>query len=320
MKFVLYIALIIYISASAVYGEGEVFDDPFAGIPRLPISKPLKCNCSDPRGEEIEEHSNPHLVAIIITTGRGTIICQGSIINDVTVTVSGLCVYEATEVEVVAGAHDIAKEEPNNQRRRANKTDIHLHEGFQSNWRANDVAVIWMTIALIFNNFVKPITIPDRFDVDSFVGYTVTVVSWGNSWERPRYHQNIIISNSLCLMMLGGEVGPNNLCMSTLGGRGPCHGDTSAPITIEVGGEKYVIGALTFLGHTDCNSGKPAVFSRLPAHKEWIKKKKKCSQSSKECNEETTEKPNSKEETTEKPTETEKPNSKETEKPSSKED
>lgn len=146
-------------------------------VPKVPLYRRNALSGRIVGGQEITPHSHPYLVALLISTPRGDILCQGSLLNAETVMTSGICLNEATSVIVIAGAHNILATEPNQQRVTVPASGIHIHENFSTNWRAFDIATIWLTSPLTLGVFVQFVTLPYELETDSFAGEQCTVVS-----------------------------------------------------------------------------------------------------------------------------------------------
>jgi len=277
LTFVLFFAFF-----ASIYGKDKSVDlrwlkgAQLNDLPKVPLFQRSAINGRVVGGQEIEPHSHPYLVALLILTPRGEIICQGSLLNAETVMTSAICLHEAISLEVVAGAHDIQVTEPNQQRVTVVPTQIHIHQNFFNNWRAFDIATIWLTPALTLNDFVQTVTLPAELETDSFAGEQCTVISWGNLSGVPHSVENIVITNSQCLAQVG-NIGPNNICLATLGARGPCSWDIGAPLTLVRFGRVYQVGIFSFVQHSDCEAGFPAAFSRVTSHIEWIESNTQCS-------------------------------------------
>jgi len=280
LAFLLFFAL----SVASTYGRYKTVDRKWLksaltnDIPKVPLYQGNAIEGRLVGGEEIVPHSHPYLVAMIISTPRGDIVCHGSLLNEETVMSSAICLHEAISVEVVAGAHAILDNEPSQQRVTVNVAGIHIHPSFISNWRAFDIATIWLPIRLVFNEFVGAVTLPYEHELllDSFAGEQCKVISWGSLSGVPHSVEQVVITNTNCLIQVG-NIGPNNICLATLGGRGPCSGDIGAPLTLVRTGITYQVGIFSFVQSSDCMAELPAAFSRVTSHINWLELNTQCS-------------------------------------------
>lgn len=112
-----------------------------------------------------------------------------------------------------------------------------------------------------------------------FTGQLATVSGWGalyhNAPEVLPLHQLRrvrlpVINNVNCAIRFPGWITENQICVATEEGS-PCHGDQGGPLTVaDPDGRTTLIGLFAYNSVLGCNSGWPAVFTRITPYLFWI--------------------------------------------------
>ena len=186
-------------------------------------------------GREVLRNSHPYQAGLLISTSIfGTALCGGSIISARNVLTSASCVQGTRNTQVVLGAHRITTaNEVGQQRQTVQSNNYRIHSQYNSQTNFNDIALLLLPTAVVFNAFIQPSILPTGGETTNmWVNSLGTVTGWGQMTDTSsntaldlRYIQNSIISNAACATSFGTIITPSNICMVTTGGRSSCTGD-----------------------------------------------------------------------------------------------
>lgn len=155
-----------------------------------------------------------------------------------------------------------------------------LHAGYNRQNLNNDIAILILPTAAVLNQWVQLARLPTGAQLnDRFVGATATSSGWGRIADGGgtsavlRSVTNPVITNDVCTATFGGIIIESTLCISTIGGRGTCNGDSGGPLTVVVpgGGLPLQIGVVSFGAAAGCEVGFPAGFARVTSFDGWIR-------------------------------------------------
>lgn len=129
-------------------------------------------------------------VAIIMNSLLSSSLCGGSVISQFAVLTAAHCtITNVRNFLIIAGAVNRAQVEATQQRRTVEASGFVQHPNYSQLRLANDIAVLQVTDAFIFNSYVQPVDLASD-DENRFVGATVTVsgkpficYSWINNRE-----------------------------------------------------------------------------------------------------------------------------------------
>lgn len=191
-------------------------------------------------GAIVTPHTHPYQVGLlmrinIIATG----LCGGSLLSTRAVLTAAHCPENTQSTQVILGAHQLTANEANQQRQTVQPTGYRLHAQYNRQNLNNDIAILILPSAATLNAFVAIARRPTGAQLTQlFEGQLATVSGWGRMSDGStatsahlRSASNHVVSNALCAATFGGIVIPSTLCISTLGGRGSCNGDSGGPLT-----------------------------------------------------------------------------------------
>ncbi|XP_063709380.1 collagenase-like [Culicoides brevitarsis] len=239
-------------------------------------SLPTSINPRIVHGSQARLGQFPHQVALLNRKMNSFSLCGGSIISTDFVLTAAHCVRNIIHTTISFGT--INRNSPMLQMI-AHKHII--HENYNPTNLNNDIALWKLPQKLIFNEFIKPISLPNDFS-DTFENSNAIVSGFGrtegstSSSQVLRYAFVKVISNEDCVKNFGGHVvtagticsiGANSL-------EGPCNGDSGGPLMINNKND-VLIGVASFVSAQGCAAGRPAGFVRVSKYLEWIEIKMK---------------------------------------------
>lgn len=229
-------------------------------------------------GEEAAPNQWPWMVAIIIDDSW---FCGGSIISENFVLTAAHCAKNAEFFTVLAGVHKY-RDETEPHRMEITSYNGWIHPEWDHPVFSHDLALIQLPEPIIFNDYIKPVCLPEKDDTANG-GDLATATGWGVYSDSEgqlsdvlRMAQNLpIMSNEECRKTFG-LVGDGMVCTDTTGGHGPCQGDSGGPLVTKVTyfegpGQIWEQHGIVSFGSADgCEVGKPQVFTRVEHYIDWI--------------------------------------------------
>ncbi|XP_015126552.1 chymotrypsin-1 [Diachasma alloeum] len=212
----------------------------------------------------------PHQVSLQINREH---FCGGSIIDATHILTAAHCVVGDNGVgvrgiEVVTGVLDFHSRNANNVFP-VSRIIYHGRYAPEDSWR-NDIAVLTLAKAIIFDDYQQPIRLPTS---DTPAGARVVASGWGagiylgNKSKSLRYLQKLpmgVLSLQQCRRVLGSGIQSGQICAAGAAGTGICVGDSGGPLTYN----GTVIGVASFV--VPCGKGYPDVYTRVYEYVPWI--------------------------------------------------
>ncbi|XP_026464943.1 trypsin-1-like [Ctenocephalides felis] len=158
---------------------------------------------------------------------------------------------------------------------------IVFHEKFAQSHLNNDVAIIKLQRPMTFNQYQKPIRLPNS---DTPSGVLLTVSGWGltayPSNTSPNYLQKMLVnswSNAECQRWHdygpGGRaidtIYPGMLCAFNRLHIGICKGDSGGPLVVYDNEGPVQVGVVSWVWRY-CAQGVPDVYARVHYYLDWI--------------------------------------------------
>ncbi|XP_065086036.1 CLIP domain-containing serine protease B4-like [Ochlerotatus camptorhynchus] len=229
------------------------------------------------------------MVAIeLLEDNERKIICGGSLINTLYVLTAAHCAarFVPEILFVRLGEFDLEMDPDCDEYNNCNdpvmivgvsQKIIHHRYGKQR----NDIALLKLEKALPteYTQFILPICLPspELVGQQSFINEVVWAAGWGNTetGELSRYklHVKLMVTNlDECRVLTSrSELGQMHLCArSPIEGAGDtCTGDSGGPLMINLNGNWFVIGIVSF-GEPCGSSTRPAVYVNVSNFVDWI--------------------------------------------------
>ncbi|XP_058457227.1 brachyurin-like [Malaya genurostris] len=258
----------------------EEFDHYWTRIPKeWQFLRKLTPNRRVTNGQEATPGQFPYQIALLSTFSAGTGLCGGSVLTNNFILTAAHCVQNALGGTAIMGAHNRINTEDTQQRIAFSASGITIHPGYTSTNIRNDIAVVRLDSAIVFNDRVQPARIPASGDSRTFAGETGTVSGFGRTTDASQatsavvmFTSNPIMTEADCLSSWGGNaaiIQAQNICMSGEGGRSACNGDSGGPLTVAEGGSLQV-GIVSFGSAAGCSIGMPSVYVRVTFFRDWI--------------------------------------------------
>lgn len=268
----------------AVASFSAAYSVPSARIIQLPIAKELPefPSLDDGASERITggEYVNPtdipYAAGILVQGPVGSRFSGGSLVSlNYVLTAASSLVIGPFPITVMLGASnmtDIGDVIP--------ATEMVIHIDFDRESGENDIALLRLARPTVVGDTIRPVRLPNWRQLQSpFVNQLATVSGWGALFQNapeilPLYELRRVnlpvISNLNCALRFPGWITENKICGATDMGS-PCQGDQGGPLTVaDPDGRSTQIGIFSYVSFLGCNSGWPAVFTRITPYLFWI--------------------------------------------------
>jgi len=227
-------------------------------------------------GTEAAPNSLPWQVALFIDDQY---FCGGSLISPDWVLTAAHCADNATFFNIMLGAHDVrlpAAEEPTRVEYRSEVYTVHPNWG--STLIRNDLALIKLPESVTFTDAISPICLAPASE-PLHAGDPLHVSGWGKPTDAATGISPVLrevgvtgITNQECVAAYNVlTVRDSNICVSTLGGKSSCNGDSGGPLSFINNGVYNQVGVVSFGSSKGCELEIPAAFARVSSFTDWIK-------------------------------------------------
>jgi secreted trypsin-like serine protease len=201
--------------------------------------------------------------------------CGGTLIDTRHVLTAAHCVTGTNPgiLRVVAGLHQ--RTNTNTGRTQIiGVSRIFIHEQYNSNTLAHDIAILRLCLPVQLNAYVNLICLPGPDPQESA---TVTVAGWGSTYKGsplpPALRQvTVQVTNAQAKAAYGSQFNAQRQIgagMPYTGGKDSCQGDSGGPLMYNSNGQWYVSGVVSF-GYDCARSNYPGVYTRTSAYLNWI--------------------------------------------------
>ncbi|XP_049540822.1 brachyurin-like [Anopheles darlingi] len=266
----------------------EEFDHYWARLPaELQIYRHAVPSHRIVGGQEASPGQFPYQVALLGEFEFGIALCGGSILTNLYVLTAAHCIVEGPLNEpitggiAIIGAQNHIVVELSQQRIPYEPSGIVAHPLYTLTNIRNDIGVVRLNSPITFNNLVQPVRLPARSDNRQFGGLIGTVSGFGRTSDANpaisdvlMYTSNPVMINADCISYYNSDlIEPQNVCLSSAGGRNVCNSDSGGPLTVQDDGSLQ-IGVVSFGSVVTpgggCEENVPSVYARVTYYLEWI--------------------------------------------------
>ncbi|KAK3569100.1 hypothetical protein QTP86_022127 [Hemibagrus guttatus] len=225
-------------------------------------------------GKEAKPHSRPYMVSVQINNMH---ICGGMLIKKNRVLTAAHCVDEIEypgkyKLEVVLGAHNISKKEPQQQRIRVKKNI--KHPCYKKNERLNDIMLLKLKSKAKLNKGVQVIHLPKNNE-NLKANKKCSIAGWGKTSQNSAASDVLrevtlkVQDNSQCKKSWEQYFDTDSMICTAPDGRDAfCQGDSGSPLIC--GNEPQGLAAYTY--PRNClNFEYPEVYMKISYFLPWIK-------------------------------------------------
>ncbi|KAF7246942.1 Transmembrane protease serine 12 [Varanus komodoensis] len=176
----------------------------------------------------------------------------------------------------VFGLHHLYSHKTYAIRRRVTK--IMVHSRYDRESQENDIALFKLSKSVMFNEYVQPICIPDKYLILA-KGTKCYIAGWGMQSENgtPSYllqeAEIEIFPLEICNKMdwYAGTISQNNLCAgSETGHVDSCQGDSGGPLMCGFQNKKYYLIGITSYGYGCGRPKYPGIYVNVSMYRSWV--------------------------------------------------
>ncbi|XP_066245763.1 chymotrypsin-like [Euwallacea similis] len=226
-------------------------------------------------GDEVVPHSLPYVVFLESVINGRTVRCGGSLVRQDQILTAASCLYEAENVSIIVGAHNIEQNETT-QFKIKGATNFTIHENYTSETRANDIALINLDINVpLANDSIALISTPPLADIlQTYADDLGLVAGWGKTNDTdPTYSPVLrkieitIIPFLSCTIPYLFKVKESQICTSGIqNSKNICLGDSGSPLVVN----GTQVGVASYGSDFGCSVGAPGVYTRLTSYYSWL--------------------------------------------------
>merc|ERR1712038_91789 len=184
-------------------------------------------------GDEVIPHSIPHQVSLQYKF-IDFHFCGGSVVNSDTIMTAAHCCdgQSASELKVVAGDHNLARDEGTEQT--VDVSRIIMHPDYNPRTIYNDICILKLEKDMDINSYVKGVSLPyqnEEFSGKGTVSGWGTLSSGGSSPDTLHSVDVPIVSDESCRDSYGeSDIADSMICAGERG-KDSCQGDSGGPLT-----------------------------------------------------------------------------------------
>ena len=223
-------------------------------------------------GTSTVPYSKPYQVALLLNGQQG---CGGTLISSEWVLTAAHCLGQVStnSLTVKVGAHSLRSGDGQTHR----VSQIITHEHWRSGGYQTGYDIGLLRLATPADSRYTPAKLPTAAIENQYagVGSYVTVSGWGLTSNNGSASDTLrevalpVLSNSACSSQLQSNIPGSVVCGGGPNGTSACNGDSGGPYAVNVNGEVYSIGTVSW--GRSCQGA--TAFTRTSSYTDWIKSK-----------------------------------------------